>query len=221
MRTIDLTTGETTDLGIVPAHGEPDINPNWAWSPDETRIAFQTPGWALSTVDVRSGERSLLVRLPGENFGWIDQILWSRDGSHITVRLESDSGVARLNLVDADGSNVRVLADHSDPLLVDWSPDGTRLAFARRSGPDRTIRIWVAPMDGAAPVEIGSVSFAGCTYDYKCGLTWSPDGSQIAFHKVEFGGATVFDVDGASEAEPIDELTYRSWDGGWYSCECP
>jgi hypothetical protein len=27
-------------------------------------------------------------------------------------------------------------------------------------------------------------------------------------------------ADGSGDAERIDELTYRSWDGGWYSCEC-
>ena len=220
-RTIDLTTGETTDLGIVADHGGPNVNPMWAGSPDGTRIAFQMPGWALSTVDVRSGERSLLARLPGEDFEWIDQILWSPDGSHITVRTESESGAGRLDVMDADGSNVRVLADDSDPLVVDWSPDGARLAFAGRSGQDGEIRIWAAPMDGAAPVEIGSVSFGGCTYNYTCGLTWSPDGSQIAFHKDEGGEITVFDADGAGEAQPIDELTYASWDGGSYSCQCP
>ncbi|MDP9300200.1 MAG: hypothetical protein M3P43_04795 [Actinomycetota bacterium] len=177
------------------------------------------PG-ALSTVDVRSGERSLLVRLPIEDFEWIDQILWSPDGASITVRTESEPGAGRLFAVDADRSNVRVLAYNSDPLVVDWSPDGTRLAFTERSGPDWEIRIWVAPMDGAAPVEIGSVSFAGCTYNYMCGLTWSPDGSQIAFHKDE-GGVTVFDATGGGETEPIDELTYASWAGGSYSCACP
>ena len=71
-------------------------------------------------------------------------------------------------------------------------------------------------MDGAAPVEIGSVSFAGCTYNYRCGLTWSPDGSQIAFHKDVGPGVTVFGANGAGEAQPIDELTYTSWAGGTY-----
>ena len=216
-RTIDLTTGETTDLGIVAdGRGKPDVNPNWAWSPDGTRIVFQMFRGALSTVDVRSGERSLLVRLPVEDFEWIDAILWSPDGASIAVRTASGSGVGRLFAVDADGSNVRVVADYSDQRGVDWSPDGTRLTFAERSGPDWRIQIWVAPTDGAAPVEIGSVSFAGCTYNYTCGLTWSPDGSQIAFHKDDDPGVTVFDANGAGEAEPIDELTYTSWAGGTY-----
>ena len=216
-RTIDLNAGETTDIGIIAGgRGKPDVTPHWAWSPDGTRIAYQMPKGSLSTVDVRSAESSLLVRLPIEDFEWIDAILWSPDGASIAVRTESDSGVGRLFAMDADGSNVRPLTDYSDPLLIDWSPDGSRLALAERSGPDWKIQLRVASMNGAAPVEIGSVSFAGCTYNYNCGLTWSPDGSQIAFHKDEGLGVTVFDANGAGEAEPIDELTYASWAGGTY-----
>ena len=53
---------------------------------------------------------------------------------------------------------------------------------------------------------------------YKCDLTWSPDGSQIGVETPD--GFAGIDADGSGEATPIDELTYRSWNGGWYSCEC-
>ena len=127
---------------------------------------------------------------------------------------------SRLYIMDADGSNVRDVVDEVDPMDVSWSawsPDGTRLAFAEASQPDEEIRIWVAPMDGAGPAEIGSLPLAGCTYDEECGLTWSPDGSQIAFRKLK-GEVSAFDANGAGEVGLIDELTYRSWDGGSYSC---
>ena len=216
-RTIDFATGETTDLGsIVTLLGD---NPSeWAWSPDGTRIAFGMARGALYTVHVRSGERSPLARLPGEDLPSIDEILWSPDGAHIAVVNQLDEG-GRLYVMDADGSNARALDDDFDPLGVAWSPDGTRLAFAEGSRPDEEVRIWVAPMDGNAPTEIGGLPFAGCLWNYKCDLTWSPDGSRIAFHKDE-GDDVTFTADGRDGAEPIDALTYRSWDGGWYTCEC-
>jgi hypothetical protein len=31
---------------------------------------------------------------------------------------------------------------------------------------------------------------------------------------------SAIDADGSGGAELIDELTYRSWDGGSYSCGC-
>ena len=226
LSTIDFTTGETTDLGeIVADLLSTNASPIWAWSPDGTRLVFAAPGGApggsLDTVDVRSGERSLLARLPDEDWDLTEEILWSPDGAHIAVLIRKASNEAgRLYVMDADGSNIRVVADDYDPLGVAWSPDGTRLAFGSGSKADGDVRIRVATMDGSAPAEIGGVPFLGCTYNYKCTLTWSPDGSQIAFWKAESGAVTAFDAAGAGEAGPIDELTYLSWAGGWYSCEC-
>jgi Tol biopolymer transport system component len=213
LSTIDLVTGETTDLGSL----RDDSFSAWAWSPDGTRIAFGASRGALYTVDVRSGERSLLVRLPGEALPSIWEVLWSPNGAHIAVVNQLEPDGWRLYVMNADGSNVRVLADDFERAGVAWSSDGTRLAYAEWSEPDRKLRIWLAPMDGSAPAEIGSL-VASCRFFYKCDLTWSPDGSRIA---VETPQATAaFDVDGSGEATPIDELTYRSWDGGSYSCEC-
>ncbi|HUF58162.1 MAG TPA: hypothetical protein VMR89_01555 [Actinomycetota bacterium] len=217
LSTIDPMTGEPTHLGSIPG----DVTSPLAWSPDGTRIVFGVAGGALYSVDVRGGERSLLVRLPGEEVPSVDGILWSPDGAHIAVRTYLEpSETERLFVIDSDGSNLQVLADDYDPLGVAWSSDGTRLAFAEGSEQDDEVRIRVAPVDGAAPTAIGSLSFAGCTYNYKCGLTWSPDGSQIAFHKDEGGEITVFHANGAGEAGPVDELTYLSWAGGSYVCGC-
>ena len=141
-------------------------------------------------------------------------------------------GAGRLFVVNADGSNVRVLVDDFGPGGVNlarvtwnaWSPDGARLAYADWSEPDQKVQISVAPMDDSAPAEIVSL-VASCARG--CGLTWSPDGSRIAF-KSEIGvpipdeGLAVtsaIDADGRGDPVPIDDLTYKSWDGGGYSHE--
>jgi Tol biopolymer transport system component len=210
----DFSTGETMDLGSM----EGDVGLAPAWSPDGTRIALVSGDGAVYSVDLGSGERSLLVRLP-DDVASIAEILWSPDGARIALlpTRESDK-TSRLFVMDADGSNIRVLADDYDPLGIEWSPDGTRLAFGEGSEAYNEVRIRVAPIDGA-PTEIGTVAYVGCHYHYTCGLTWSPDGSAIAFGKDE-GEDSVIAADGSGEAELLDELTYRSWDGGSYSCGC-
>jgi Tol biopolymer transport system component len=141
-------------------------------------------------------------------------IQWSPDGTHISVVNDMDDG-ARLYVMDAGGSNVRLLADGAFDPLVAWSPDGARLAFAEAWQADGDVRILVAPMDGTDPAEIGSVAIDGCTYIYKCGLTWAPDGSTIGFHK-DKSEDSAFAADGSGDAEPIGDLTYSSWNGGRY-----
>ena len=209
---IDFETGETTDLGTV----DGGVGRDPAWSPDGTRIAFASGDGSVYSVDVGSGERSLLTRFPDTDLDpafSVHSIRWSPDGTHISVM--NTMGGERLYLMDADGSNVRLLTEGYELLLAAWSPDGTRLAFAEGFQAEGEVRILVAPMDGSDPAEIGSVPFVGCTYHYKCGVTWSPDGSTIGFHKDE-GEDSAIASDGSSEPASIDDLTYLSWAGGRY-----
>jgi Tol biopolymer transport system component len=221
LSTIDPVTGVTTDVGSIPERVG-DVTSAPVWSPDGAQFVFGARGGALYSVDVRSGARSLLVRLPGEDLDSVDEIAWSPDGAHIAVMNDLEPGGGRLYVMDADGSNVRVLTDDVDPAGVAWSPDGTRLAYVdgHGSGSDEAV---AASMDGSAPTEIGSPPAASCA-DLLCNydLTWSPDGSQIAFRTAGGGSVDVSAIraDGLGDAMRIDELTYRSWDGGWYSCEC-
>lgn len=216
LSTIDPVTREMTDVGTIPDQVG-DVTSAPAWSPDGTRFVFGARGGAIHSVDARSGAPSLLIRLPGERLDSVDQIAWSPDGARIAIMNDLQPGGGRLYVVDADGSNVRVLVDDYDAMDVAWSPDGTRLAFADEQG-----RIWAASIDGSAPTEVGSLPLASCAFLCQRDLTWSPDGSRIAFRTAGDGSADVsaIDADGVGGAERINELTSRSWDGGWYSCEC-
>jgi Tol biopolymer transport system component len=213
MSTIDPVTGETTEVGSIPERVG-DVTSAPAWSPDGTRFVFGARGGAIYSIDVRSGARSLVVRLPGEDLDSVDQIVWSPDGAHIAVVNDGEPG--GVYVMNADGSNVRVLLDQYSETGVAWSPDGTRLAYA-----DDGVA-WVAPVDGSAPSEIGPLSASCGALLCQEDLIWSPDGSQIAFRSAGQGSVDVsaIDADGQSDAERIDEMAYRSWDGGSYSCEC-
>jgi len=215
--TIDPVSGETTDVGSIP-DGVGDVGIAPAWSPDGTRFVYGARGGAIYLVDVRSGAHSLLVRLPGRKLDSVDQIDWSPDGAHIAVQM-----ITLAYVMDADGSNVRALPD--SPREFAWSPDGTRLAYEGWSG------VWVASMDGSAPAKVGPHP-ARCrgSLEQQCheDVTWSPDGSRIGhlsyiYEDIDDRSVVVsaIDADGSGDAERIDELTYRSWHGGSYSCAAP
>ena len=219
LRTIDPVTEETTAAGSIPERFGNDAGAP-AWSPDGTRFVFGVRGGAIYSIDARSGARSLLVRLPGEHLDSVDQIVWSPGGAHIAIMNDGEPG--GLYVMDADGSNVRRLLDGYSETGVAWSPDGARLAYQDGSG-----AIWVAPMDGFASTEIGTPLPTSCFLLCQDDLVWSSDGSQVAFRTIAFRGdgdvsvdVSAIDAGGSGEATRIDELTYRSWNGGSYSCEC-
>jgi Tol biopolymer transport system component len=222
LRTIDVATGETIDLGPVVAdllQRGAAFRP-WAWSPDGTRFVFGSPPSSrasLYSVDVRTGERALLGRVPGAE-PWIERVRWSPDGAHIAVQTREDPG-GRLYVMSADGADIRMVADDSNSFGFAWSPDGARLAFGSEAA--REVRIRVATTDGAGPAQIGTVGPDDCYRtswgaDFECSVTWSPDGTEVAFRKGETGEVAVFDAAGAGEAAAADELTFLGWDGGWY-----
>jgi Tol biopolymer transport system component len=214
---VDASTGRQTDLGDVVGEASAPV-----WSPDGTRILYGARGGSLYSVDVASGDRSLLVRLPGENSMEIE---WSPDGAYLAIMHDLEPSGRRLYMMNADGSRVRVLLDNFEPGGFAWSPDGTRLTYSAFSG--RELRIWTVSLDGSAPSLVASVTNDICC---RSSPVWSPDGSQIAFRTgrsvqppkvdVRDGSFVMIDSDGTGNVRTIDELTYRSWSGGSYHCHC-
>ena len=96
---------------------------------------------------------------------WEVEPVWSQDGTHIAYWSEPDSkqeSTAALMVMDADGSDVRTLAD--DLTLTrwntrpSWSHDGRFLAYSDRSvqGLQALNRIMMIPSAGGDPVEVVS-----------------------------------------------------------------
>lgn len=107
----------------------------------------------------------------------------SPDGQYAVVSVtrpayDKDEQSADLWLIHSDGSTAprQLTATAGGESGVDWSPDGSRIAFSARRGKDKATQIYVLNMNG--PGEAERIT------DFATGASnprWSPDGRQIAF----------------------------------------
>jgi Tol biopolymer transport system component len=104
------------------------------------------------------------------------------DGTEIAFRSRTLDGRWGLSVVNADGSNLRTLADHTVPAEMDqsfnnfaYSPDGARIYY-QHGDETGCCRLWVMNADGTGKREFLDL---GPAWDGQPAL--SPDGSRIAY----------------------------------------
>ena len=124
----------------------------------------------IFAVDPESGRTTPIVASPALEFG----PMFSRDGTKfLFLRGGRDDGLD-IVVANADGSAANVVTQVVDgPDWVDWSPDGTRIAFLTRTGDRGAIN--VVNVDGSDPhkLEVGQPANQ---------FTWlPPDGKEIVF----------------------------------------
>jgi TolB protein len=115
---------------------------------------------------------------------------WSADRTQIAFAAQMDTRVEDQRLTEiyvmrADGSHIRRLtrneAVDSDP---SWSPDGERIAFARLSAVGtEAARGGIFTINANGGDEVQLTHAAAPTFD--SAPVWSPDGSRIAFARVD------------------------------------
>jgi Tol biopolymer transport system component len=189
-----------------PATANPDgsgftlLNPNLPfdlfclnWSPSGARLLCHSEGMAnpadAGLYTVRSSDAGDLVRvttqLPGSGIGDIGYG-YSPDGSRILYGQFDSNDHGTLFSVKTDGSDPIQLspADVSvvdlgffDRVGADWSPDGSRVAFAAFNGSNHFISaaLYVVNADGTGLHEIRPPGLGALS------AQWSPDGALIAF----------------------------------------
>ncbi|MGL6161503.1 LpqB family beta-propeller domain-containing protein [Microbulbifer sp.] len=82
----------------------------------------------------------------------------------------------QLLVVGANGEGERALAEADEIYDFSWSPDGRRIALARRDGKESGI--WLVSADGSEPpFQLKNVSRAHRIVS----IRWSPDGGKIAY----------------------------------------
>jgi Tol biopolymer transport system component len=182
---LDEQTGASTVIATLNAQSFPAPI---SWSPDGQALAF-------SAFSERSNPEVRVVRADGtQPLSLAPQLsasdpAWSPDGRQIAFRAPdpADLELVRLYVAAADGTGLRVLAalnpnpisdTQSLGLQLDWSPDGTQIAYATKG----------LSQAGGFVIAIADVA-TGVTRDLTSGPSgdshprWSPDGRWIAFNR--------------------------------------
>ncbi len=161
-----------------------------ALSPDGMRVAFawSGPDDEHAAIHVKQRNSESLLRLSDEP-GWAAWPVWSPDGQSVAFVQTSDT-MSTICLVPSIGGAVRRL--HAVRHLIeglDWSPDGSRLAFSARK-PNGHYRLFLLNLASLATTEVPSdrVDNGG---DFQ--PRFSPDGQQLAWiGRDRTGGSGVF-----------------------------
>lgn len=151
-----------------------------SWSPDGKSIIYsQTSGPAgyasvtLFMVDIYTRQILQLTNTPGV---YEHSPAWSHRGdviAFVSVREDDRPQYFKLMIMNPDGSNIRQVMDvPNDVVSVEWSPDGTKIAFS--AGED-CADLYIINQDGSGLQRLTNDS--GVDYS----ATWSPDGKWLSF----------------------------------------
>jgi Tol biopolymer transport system component len=170
-----------------------------AWSPDGTKIAFESYRDGNWEIYLMNADGSGLTRLTN-NSSYDLNPSWSPGGDKIIFDSERD-GDGEIYVMNADGSSVTQLTNNTaGDANPDFSPDGTKVVFVSyRTG---TAHIFVMNADGSSQVNL--TASAGGGYE----PAWSPDGAKIAFSTSRVGGPEIFvmNADGSNPIRLTDSI---------------
>jgi dipeptidyl aminopeptidase/acylaminoacyl peptidase len=141
------------------------------WSPDGTKIAFQSDRDGNFEIYVMNPDGTGVARLTN-NAASDGGPEWSPDGSKIAFTSQRD-GDAEVYVMNADGSGQTNVTDNpADDLLGAWSPDGTKIVFQSRRD-DFNGDIFVMNADGSAQTNISNSTRAELQPDWQTVATTS------------------------------------------------
>ncbi|MEF8796865.1 MAG: hypothetical protein V5A22_12325 [Salinivenus sp.] len=190
-----------------------ETNQNPVWSPDGTRIAFESNRGGEPDIYAMDADGTNVTQLTSSGAGDFHP-RWSPDGSRIAF-ISNRDGNDELYAMDADGTNeTRLTNFDGDDDQPRWSPDGSKIAFRRDDAivdDPGSFELFVVDDDGSNVVELTD-------RDQNDALpTWSPDSEQIAYQSKRSSGDTdivVVNADGTNKTNltsTSDDDTVPAW----------
>jgi Tol biopolymer transport system component len=183
-----------------------------AWSRDGQHLIYSRYG-CLTILNVNNpSEPTQLSKgnCAGTDSGHFPD--WFQPGKSATIEtvscapaisfMDERNGQTDIFAINSDGSGLRQLTnDAARELAMNWSPDGTLLAFQRseQDGPDD---LYLMNLDGSGLVNL--TRNPGDDWS----PAWSPDGSQIAFYSQRSTGQALYIIElsgmlGKDELAPV------------------
>ena len=163
----------------VTADGTSSVRPSW--SPDGTRIAFQTSennAYHVYTMAADGSDRQPVTQAGNDD----RHPTWSPDGKQLAVDTgtELKREIALIDLASGKRTVVTNLGGFAS--FPSWSPDGSRLSFFNYQ--NGQLDLWTVNTDGTRALQmtqvLASENKSQCTF--ACHMaSWSPDGTRLAY----------------------------------------
>lgn len=163
-RYIETSNPDGTEVASA---GGTEMPFNPAWSPDGTKIAYNTSQSGVGDICVIGANGTGQTNLTNTAGFSENYPSWSATGK---IAYERGGQIWTMN-ADGTGQAAFTAITQPSPSRPAWSPDGSKLAFSNGSD------IWVINADGTNQVQVTTTATADTD------PTWSPDGLKIAFKK--------------------------------------